>query len=617
MKFREGEDVVIMRSAYKCSDCGGHHGEYYYDGSLEEVKLQSQGRIVKIDSEYKLLLRLKNGKDWWVHPDEIDFLDKTQIAKLSRLLPGMNDLPRHPVFEISEQTPVFLFNDKVYSLGNGDSQEEENFYEQNKKQGAIKRLFSGEKITKTRTPLIEVGDFNSLEALMLDRAQPDLERIEESYVKEVQKELDSFRLDGNLDIPQLIFKQVFPYLQNEHYTKKVSELLGFEGKKDVTPNIQKVKITKELEKIIDETETEIKNLISKIEENEPVIRTKKQSKLDDLFNYEDKSNNKDSLLGKALNRRNIAIVNGNVYDLVDGNGYEESIQINGQRFSLVEREEEKLISSELKKGAKVRIIKDSEYYHQNKGVGVIIEEFGSRDKGWAAVNFEDGYSNKYREIDLEVIEKKSEKVKTSPKDIENRFLDEFGKKIRVDALKKHLSRDKIIDLLRTQDAELLGIAGKKEYKGNGFGFTQDKRGNYYAYLEVPAFAIKSQYDRNYYLFDKSRVGIRVWREGKRINYNGSLIAIDNNNHPFLHNKKGDFTSFCAGGLDFPTSGRDNGEVIAKRLRRCREMLMFGYTSGAYNYSYRLDKENKYFDKNRIGLEELEKLGVPIIQGGER
>jgi hypothetical protein len=53
-------------------------------------------------------------------------LDRSQLAEIKRILPGIENLARHPVFEIAEQTPVFLINGKVYSAVEGTPQDREN-----------------------------------------------------------------------------------------------------------------------------------------------------------------------------------------------------------------------------------------------------------------------------------------------------------------------------------------------------------------------------------------------------------------------------------------------------------------------------------------------------------
>jgi len=544
MTFKQGEEVVIIKNAYKCRNCGRDHGKYYHGDRTSSIRLKSKGKIIRVRSKNKLLVRLNNGRELFLHPDEIDYFGK--LAKLKSTLPGIQDIPRHPIFEIAEQSPIFLIDGTAYSVGDRVLKRQAD-----KKDHFRKRVNRG----YSRKELVEVGDFNSLEGIALDRAELDMEGIRKTYAGSVQKKLKSLmKLDKDLDLSQLIFKQVFPYLMEEGYQDKVSELLGGEKRKKAAANPQKnAKVSQRLEQIADETGIEIDKLIKQIneEDKEPVKRSKKQLDLDVLLGYKAPGPYEgSSLLGKALDGANVAIIDGAVYNLVAGaDGSEKQVQIGDKIFSVTE-------------------------------------------------------------------------AKRGSSEIENRFLTELGKKIRIDALEEHLSRDKIIDLLSTQDVELLAMAGKREYDGEGFGFVQ-KGGACYAYLEVPAFAIRSQFDDNYYLFEKSRVGIKVWRERGQLGYdtgNGwdksGLVAIDNNNHPFLHNKTYNFAHFCTGRQSFPTSGKHNGEVIAKRLRRCREMLMFGYTNTDYRDSYKL-RSNGYFTQNKTTLSKLKKLGVPIIRGGRR
>ncbi len=65
----------------------------------------------------------------------------------------------------------------------------------------------------------------------------------------------------------------------------------------------------------------------------------------------------------------------------------------------------KVAGLELKKGSQVRIRNNSEYSHQHKDVGVLVNNFGDssfNERGaWARVRFENGYENDYRKQDLE------------------------------------------------------------------------------------------------------------------------------------------------------------------------------------------------------------------------
>ncbi|MEK6820251.1 MAG: hypothetical protein AABX71_00895, partial [Nanoarchaeota archaeon] len=145
---------------------------------------------------------------------EFKFKKSDRQRDFKKILPGIQDLPRHPVFEIAEQAPVFLVNGKAYSLGEsspqGKNNDKDDFYEE--KISQLKRT------QQKRTSLVEIGDFNSLEALTLDRAKQGISKIGESYVADARKEIDALKkLDGELDTPQLIYKLVFPYLQDGHY----------------------------------------------------------------------------------------------------------------------------------------------------------------------------------------------------------------------------------------------------------------------------------------------------------------------------------------------------------------------------------------------------------------
>ncbi|MBI2045366.1 hypothetical protein HYT23_04880 [Candidatus Pacearchaeota archaeon] len=625
MKFREGEDVVIVRNLGERSNFGKN--SYYYGGTLRIVPLNTKGKIFRIEGN-KIRVQL-NGIGWlgegyhgiYVHPDELDFLDKEQMAKLRRILPGMKDLPRHPVFEIAEQAPVFLVDDKVYSLGEGTPQDGDNFYWQKKSN----RL--------TRTPLIEVGDFGSLEALVLDRAQPDIEKIGEAYAKEAQRDLNVLKgLDGFLDTPQLIYKLVFPYLQDGHYKDKVSELLGAEKNKDVVPIPQKkTEVKQRLEQIADKIEIEVKSLIEQIEEDrkESIKRTKKQSNLDDLFGYEEpKPCTGDSLLERALNGRNAAIVEGVVYELVaESDSYKKHVQIGGKRFSLVKREEPKREpKTDFEVGDKIRMNskanENGNYTMTKEGSEGEITSAGGAGVYFIKFTKITGMRPHDVPVSFPILEDYMENISkvvvrngATAGNLEDRFLAELGKKVRVDALREHLSRDKIIDLLRTKDAELLAMAGRKEYLGEGFGFTQDETGEYYAYIDFPAIAIKSEEDGNYYFYDRTKIALRVSKNLGDLDWGGTFYMVDNNGHPYVHNQQRKrFAEICQGEAInvMPTSGRDMGEVIAKRLRKMKEVLMFGYTWKFFDPVHEGINYNKDTQKYRRKLSELQEMNIPII-----
>ena len=112
------------------------------------------------------------------------------------------------------------------------------------------------------------------------------------------------------------------------------------------------------------------------------------------------------------------------------------------------------------------------------------------------------------------------------------------------------------------------------------------------------------------------MALKVSKNKDSLGYGDEFRMIENNNHPFLHNVKKRFALICIGNQEFPTSGKDIGEIIARRLFRCREVLMYGYTANNYAESYQL-RNNRYFGQNKREEKKLEREGIPIIKGGPR
>jgi len=131
-------------------------------------------------------------------------------------------------------------------------------------------------------------------------------------------------------------------------------------------------------------------------------------------------------------------------------------------------------------------------------------------------------------------------------------------------------------------------------------------------------AIKSEADRNYYLYDKAKVCLRVDKSWEGLSWRESFHMVENNGHPYVHDRIKKFAKICQGRAagKMPTSGKDVGEVIAKRLRKMKEVLMYGYTWEFFDPV----SEGRYYDKDypehKRSLSELKKMDIPIIVKGE-
>tara|TARA_Y100000310_G_scaffold242934_1_gene247238 strand:+ start:32561 stop:34105 length:1545 start_codon:yes stop_codon:yes gene_type:complete len=198
------------------------------------------------------------------------------------------------------------------------------------------------------------------------------------------------------------------------------------------------------------------------------------------------------------------------------------------------------------------------------------------------------------------------------------LVDEISREIILDSIDDYLTDEQLKKNISGNPIEL--VRGKKEYRERNFGFTTNN-GNLYVYLDMPPIAIKSQYDGNYFFFDKSRIAIEVLERNGKLTYDYYMFLIENNNHPFIHLNEDNFAEICTGRNIMPTKG-SSGEVIAQRLRKTQEILMFGYKGNAYYDCYELRKKcpggcRPHYAKNLTTKKWLEKRNIPIIQGGHR
>ncbi|MBI5065966.1 hypothetical protein HZA97_07030 [Candidatus Woesearchaeota archaeon] len=538
MDFKKGDNIVIGRNLGLANNKSSNK-HYYYGGTIGDLPLESKGKVVSVDSQNNFILVNfpdLNNLNWRVHPDEI-LLQREKQDKSSKLeIQDLKSLARHPIFELAEQSPVFVINEKVYTVS----------------EGVVESDFFKDK--KNKKPLVEIGDINSFDELYFSREQTTIEKIGLEYASEITKKLTSLKLDDDvLDVPQLIYKQVFPYFKGEEHKNKLIGILGAElskthEEKKPAQSSQNLRNSPELERIIRNVQAEVGNIKSGVEKEgavAPKRRNSSQKKLDNLFGYQHRKEYLgNSLLGKAIDGRDVILTKGKIHELILGSDVDCTISLSGKGYSI------------------------------------------------------------HTKI-------------SSVSEIEKKYFASLDKRIKLSSLKDNFSKEKILELLDKKSRDLLAMKGKTEFKGDGFGFTTHDS-HHYVYIEVPEFAIKSQFDDNYYFFEKTRIGFWVYSgNGKSLSYSDGFFMIDNNNHPFNHNVEGSFVRICTGNQSFSTSGKDAGEVIAKRLRRCKEVLMYGYTSNSYDSRYKLSSISGNYSSHIRKKSDLEKKGVLIIQGGSR
>ena len=227
-------------------------------------------------------------------------------------------LVSHPVIQLAQQTPTFLLDRKVYAAGNGEingfSFEKRGFFSTIKK------------------PVFEVASFLDLDDLFLERAHLEIDAAEREYARRAQDALDVFkRIKGEFDVPQFIYRRVFPYLGNGTRSRRLAELLGVPYLEKEAEKIgKKIEVSKELAR---EGMAEIKLLMKKIESEEGEVRGKRENKLDDLLGFAVEEH--DYFLSRAFDHERLAMVDGEIYQLVEGDKRQKMyFNLNGKSFAL-------------------------------------------------------------------------------------------------------------------------------------------------------------------------------------------------------------------------------------------------------------------------------------------
>ena len=546
-QFKVGQKVKLVKNL---GIKGGYgDGNYLYGHPIEALPLNTKVVIQEVSKEDAFQKYIKvtfNNREIYIHPDEVQAASSNGDDAIASFL---REQVKHPLIELSENAPVFVLDNKVYSISNEESGN--SFLEEGNKRSVS-----------------EVESLDSLDELLSQRGSEQIRNLGLGYAEEIKADFKHDNFDRDLDTAQLIYKNVLPYLRTDGYDAKIAGVLGVlkprgEKQKQSEELERRVEVSFQIKKIAGELYRTVEDIIEEIKienyfgeeerKNKRQRRSEKQIDLDNLLSDEiDRTILDDlltekaepyrgrSLLGKAINLRDFAILDGKIYSLTPASN-ETKLIIEGRRYDLSLP---------------------------------VLERRESREGNPATTD-----------------------------EAQDRFYHEFSKGLRIDALKSHLSIDKLTELLQDQNAELLAIRGKREYSEGDFGFLEHK-GTYYVFLTVPEFALKS-FDRpgTYYFHDKMRIGQAVNKDGARISFSSQPIAIDNNGHMYMHDNSGEFIGICFGEHSIPSSGKDNGEVIAKRLRSTRDMMLFGYREFPDYYS-------KY-RKSPMTLDQVNKKGILV------
>lgn len=539
-------------------------------------------------------------------------------------LDSLRKIPRHPLFELADSNPVILFNNQVYIAQEGNALEGDLFEDNG-----------------TTRQLTLVATTKSLDEIAAERTSEELASIQGPFISDLKEDFYRNAVGSNStkEIKKAIYDQVFPHLRRDKLDRKVDFILDTKQKAAKAHPIQEPEnpldedlvSEREIERYLSEARELIEIIeLEKRKEEEKEQRIKRQlnqtrqkpSKLDLLLGFPGPNEKiaapePDSEIGRIV-EGNIAIISGEIYDITKYDRTRRFIQLGGQKYGL-SKTNAKIPKEKIEVGDRIRVNANGNgYAYTQAGSEGIVRRIYNGDNdanidfskltGGGSHRYPQNYTIRIASVDnLEVIETGTTKI------LEDKYLRGLARRLKIEAIQKGLSKEAIAADLREKAKGLDGILGKREYSEEDFGFLEDN-GQVYAYLWVPQFAIHSQFDGNYYLFDRARIGAPVHLSGGQV-YRNDIIMIDNNNHPFLHNERSSFSRICIGSRNrIPTTGKTDGEVIAKALGAVKNILMHGYIGTDYAPNYCLSSSNSHYVENRRTLAEIKTLGVPIVEG---
>ncbi|MBI5066288.1 hypothetical protein HZA97_08695 [Candidatus Woesearchaeota archaeon] len=559
MKIKEGSRVVITKNLGPENEYTHRYSnEYYYESDTLTIPLKSKGIVTTVDDEDIWVKFKGDDEEYRFHRKELKLFEQTTDFKPSS----------YYLFSLASQTPVFILNDRLYVLGEAQSELEKNFFQ-------TTRIGKQNKFS-----LVESASLKSLEELSESHFSEEYEKVRNDYLKEVVENLEE-KEDGNQETEEdyilvnFIVNKVFPHLrQGEIDSSKINKLLGVKNVQDQGELVSEFSTENSAHER--KRESFFSKLIQKIEKEKiPVKKEKKRKekkvdqKLNMIFGYEPdlevdvaslpKNYEPESIFGRLLEGRNIAIIDNQVYYLAENKeaDLEKILNFEGKNYSLVSP--------------------------------VSIDE------------------------------------------VKNKFYFELSKKIRIETIRNKAANDKRIREFLENNSNLESLVRKEEYKEEDFGFIREDYGEYNVFLQVPKHVLKmpddyvfeeydyydddDDYDEErksrkktkkkdrYYLFDKVRVAVKLFVEDGEIAYNNESFTIEEDySDPFCDRE------VCLGDYNYSQLAQlEPGLAVAKFLKDTRRTILSGYVSG--NTAPRTALEN--FEGNRITPSQIKKRNLPI------
>lgn len=558
MAIKKGLKVVIAKNLGPKNerDKGDKEDYYFADAeSVNDVELGSKGTVSRVEGN-KVYVTLEDTDDERpFHKDELKFPGQTITDN------PLGRLPQQYVFTLASQMPIFLINDRVYSLDGSQGSLRSNFFQ------------ASDNGSSTRRGLVESATLASLEELTRAHHLKEYDKLERKYLQDVVEERSHSGEGDRYKLVDFIVNEVFPYFRSDGQSNaRIGKLLGV---RTVVAEDKKTKSKPQKPKGQSREETFVSKLIDGIEREKFQIggdEEKKTKKLDTLLGYDcrwdvtefPQDYDPNSVLGQVLAGRNVAVVDNVFYNLVwtNSNQHRRVLNLGGKNFALVSPKPMDEVKAryefELSKGVRVSALRDRLAHDEqlrvlaqrNSDIGELVRKKEYSERGFGFIRDEDDW-----------------------------YDEDSG---------------------------------------------EDHSGlSYLVFLEVPKHALKApkgydsdddeEYDDNgrrrkpqerCYWFDKTRAAVRVFlNDDGNITYD-KPTTVEDYEHPFM---TGD-TEICLGDYSFNKLNKlKRGEAVARLLVDTKQTFLSGYTRANTPAAQELNE----FDNRRITLSEARRRNIPV------
>ncbi len=305
MDLTRGIEVIVARSlGNRNSLTAGSGRDYYYlsAGTTADIPLKTAGKVASIQGT-RVMIELANGKRIPFHMDELQPL----CGEREKNEDGVFDaLPTTPAELLAQKTPLFVINERLYWPAPG-TEEPKNV------SGYFYRTSHS---NEARAPLMQGMRLRPLQRVYLHQQDARIRTLETTFLDHLER-LEGKRLDAKpaeIRLTAFALNEVLPLFDDALPEQDIGEALGIEVRaaheETTTEHLKGSATNPYVEKILKQIRAE------------EIDSGRASSRLSELFGgtrHEiaafPQAYTPTSILGSALQGRNAAFIDGNMYVL--------------------------------------------------------------------------------------------------------------------------------------------------------------------------------------------------------------------------------------------------------------------------------------------------------------